>query len=148
MFLVSTCQPDQKCDHDLEEEHHHHGDILQTSLLDGHRRLGYKILAGYVWTHLHCPGVDHVLKTDDNVLMDLSLVVEVSREKPPEDSVIVCGSGPPHRNMKTQRSSRPGLPTPPSYPRLGSRTSVPTSSTSSLPCPASSSLEASSPRSV
>ena len=109
MFLVSTCQPDQKCEHDLEEEHHHHGDILQTSLLDGHRRLGYKILAGYVWTHLHCPGVDHVLKTDDNVVMDLSLVVEVSREKPPEDSVIVCGSGPPHRNMKTQRSSRPGM---------------------------------------
>ena len=33
--------------------------------------------------------------------MNLSLMVE--------DCVIVCGSGPPHRNMKTQRSSRPGM---------------------------------------
>ena len=108
MFLVSTCQPDQKCDHDLEEEHHHHGDILQTSLLDGHRRLGYKILAGYVWTHLHCPGVDHVLKTDDNVVMDLSLLMSVTSQPLPGNS-ITCGAGTPHRNMKTLRSDRPHM---------------------------------------
>ena len=81
IFLVSSCQPDQECGHDLEEEHHHHADILQTSLLDGHRRLGYKILAGYVWAHQHCPGVDHVAKTDDNVVLDLPLLVELSSEK-------------------------------------------------------------------
>ena len=109
MFLVSSCQPGQDCPHQLEEEHRHHGDILQTSLLDGHRRLGYKILAGYVWAHQHCPGVGHVLKTDDNVVMDLPVMVELSLERAPEDSVIVCGSGPPHRNMKTKRSSRPGM---------------------------------------
>ena len=109
MFLVSSCQPGQECEQDLEQEHHQHADILQTSLLDGHRRLGYKILAGYVWAHQHCPHVEHVLKTDDNVVMDLKLMMELSAEKRPDDRVIVCGSGPPHRNMKTKRSSRPGM---------------------------------------
>ena len=109
MFLVSSCQPGQVCRHDLEKEHDQHGDILQTSLLDGHRRLGYKILSGYVWAHLHCPAVGWVSKTDDNVEMDLSLLVELGIEKAPDDSVIVCGSGPPHRNMKTKRSAKPGM---------------------------------------
>ena len=109
MFLVSSCQPGQECEHDLEQEHHQHADILQTSLLDGHRRLGYKILTGYVWAHQHCPHVEHVLKTDDNVVMDLNLMMELTTEKRPDDRVIVCGSGPPHRNMKTKRSSRPGM---------------------------------------
>ena len=108
MFLVSSCQPGQDCPHQLEEEHRHHGDILQTSLLDGHRRLGYKILAGYVWAHQHCPGVGHVLKTDDNVVMDLPLLLSVSRH-PLADGSITCGAGTPHRNMKTLRSDRPHM---------------------------------------
>ena len=108
MFLVSSCQPGQVCRHDLEKEHDQHGDILQTSLLDGHRRLGYKILSGYVWAHLHCPAVGHVVKTDDNVEMDLSRLKEVTREEM-RDNSISCGSGTPHRNMKTLRSSRPHM---------------------------------------
>ena len=30
----------------LEQEHDDHGDILQTDIEDGHRKLGYKILTG------------------------------------------------------------------------------------------------------
>ena len=108
MFLVSSCQPGQVCRHDLEKEHDQHGDILQTSLLDGHRRLGYKILSGYVWAHLHCPAVGHVVKTDDNVEMDLSRLKEVTKQEM-RDNSISCGSGTPHRNMKTLRSSRPHM---------------------------------------
>ena len=108
VFMVSTCQPGQVCRHDVAGEQREHGDILQTSLLDGHRRLGYKVLAGYVWAHQHCPGVGHVLKTDDNVVMDLARLVELTRQPLSENS-IACGSGTPHRNMKTLRSSRPHM---------------------------------------
>ena len=109
VFMVSTCQPGQVCRHDVAGEQREHGDILQTSLLDGHRRLGYKVLAGYVWAHQHCPGVGHVLKTDDNVVMDLARLVELGQQKESDPTKIVCGSGPPHRNMKTKRSDRPRM---------------------------------------
>ena len=55
----------------LEEEQEQHADLLQADLADGHRRLGYKILTGYVWSYLHCPHVKLVAKTDDNVILDL-----------------------------------------------------------------------------
>ena len=35
------------------------------------RKLGYKILSGYVWSYLHCSSVKYVAKTDDNVVLDL-----------------------------------------------------------------------------
>ena len=99
VFLVSSCDT---CSHDLTREHADHGDIVHTSLADGHRRLGYKILSGYIWTYENCDQVEHVVKTDDNVVMDMSQLMSLSQNKLPENT-IVCGSGTPHRNMKTLR---------------------------------------------
>ena len=100
VFLVSTCV--NNCEHDLVSEHNQHQDIVHTSLLDGHRRLGYKILSGYIWTYLNCPHVGHVVKTDDNVVMDMTSLLRMTKTNMPEDS-ITCGSGTPHRNMKVLR---------------------------------------------
>ena len=42
VFLVSMDKTDD--DHErLYEDHSHHGDIVESSLTDGHRMLGYKI---------------------------------------------------------------------------------------------------------
>ena len=107
VFMVSTCQPGQVCRHDVAGEQREHGDILQTSLLDGHRRLGYKILTGYVWSYLWCGEVAMVGKTDDNVVLDLETLVntQVGGEAGVGRRVL-CGSGTPHRNMKPLRSDR------------------------------------------
>ena len=99
VFLISSCD---KCTHDLVQEHADHADIVHTTLADGHRRQGYKILSGYIWTYQHCDQVEHVVKTDDNVVMDMSQLMTLSQSKLPENT-IVCGSGTPHRNMKTLR---------------------------------------------
>ena len=84
------------------------GDILHTSLEDGHRRLGYKILSGYIWTHLSCGEASHVVKTDDNVVMDLPALLRLAAHPLPRDSV-TCGAGTPHRNHKTLRSDKPHM---------------------------------------
>jgi len=105
VFLVSrtVTQDDQAR---LSEEHSFHGDIVQSSLPDGHRQLGYKILTGYVWVARNCPHVQAVAKTDDNVYLDIiSLMERLNERKGLQDSIL-CGSGPPHRNMKTLRSER------------------------------------------
>ena len=108
VFLVSSCARGAKCEADLAREHDLHGDILHTSLEDGHRRLGYKILSGYIWTHLSCGEASHVVKTDDNVVMDLPALLRLAAHPLPGDSV-TCGAGTPHRNHKTLRSDKPHM---------------------------------------
>ena len=102
VFLVSTCPRGARCEAELDKEHSLHGDILHTSLEDGHRRLGYKILSGYIWNHLSCGGTSHVVKTDDNVLMDLPALLRLASHPLPDNS-LTCGAGTPHRNHKTLR---------------------------------------------
>ena len=110
VFLVSSCPRGARCEADLDREHDLHGDILHTSLEDGHRRLGYKILSGYIWTHLSCGEASHVVKTDDNVLMDLPALLSATLSPGRPDGLsVLCGCGPPHRNMKTLRSSSPRM---------------------------------------
>ena len=106
VFLVSSCS---HCHHDLVSEHDQHADIVTTSLEDGHRRLGYKILSGYIWAGTHCPQVRSTVKTDDNVVLDLSTLVSTLADHHVGDDVVVCGCGPPHRNMKTKRSEKPRM---------------------------------------
>lgn len=103
VFLVSTCVVN--CDHDLVSEHEQYDDIVHSSLRDGHRRLGYKILSGYIWAYLNCPEAKYVLKTDDNVVMDLSLLISttITSKTYLDDDTILCGSGPPHRNQRSIR---------------------------------------------
>ena len=108
VFLVSSCARGARCEADLAREHGLHGDILHTSLEDGHRRLGYKILSGYIWTHLSCSEASHVVKTDDNVVMDLPALLRLATHPLPRDSV-TCGAGTPHRNHKTLRSDKPHM---------------------------------------
>ena len=108
VFLVSSCARGARCEADLAREHGLHGDILHTSLEDGHRRLGYKILSGYIWTHLSCGEASHVVKTDDNVVMDLPALLRLAAHPLPGDSV-TCGAGTPHRNHKTLRSDKPHM---------------------------------------
>ena len=110
VFLVSSCTRGGRCGAKLYREHGLYGDILHTSLEDGHRRLGYKILSGYIWTHLSCGGASHVVKTDDNIILDLPGLVSASLAPgPPLDLNVLCGCGPPHRNMKTMRNSSPRM---------------------------------------
>ena len=108
VFLVSrgVTEEDEKM---LSEEHSLHGDIVQSSLPDGHRKLGYKILTGYVWTVRNCHHARAVAKTDDNVYLDMPLLLHLLEQRKMAENTIACGSGTPHRNMKTLRSSGPHM---------------------------------------
>ena len=108
LFLVSLSGVG-KVDQSVVEEHGKYKDILQSTLPDGHRKLGYKILTGYVWAALNCPNVGAVGKTDDNAELDIKGLMERLEESGKLMNEIACGSGTPHRNMKTLRSSTPHM---------------------------------------
>ena len=108
VFLVSSPVTESDADR-LSSEHSSHEDIVQSSLPDGHRLLGYKILTGYVWVYTHCRHVQAVAKTDDNVYLDMINLLDLLNERKLQENSIVCGSGTPHRNMKTLRSANPHM---------------------------------------
>ena len=74
VFLVAETEGEQQQAR-LEEEQARHEDIVQVGVADGHRLLGYKILAGHVWAFQHCRDVRHVAKSDDNVVVDMEGLV-------------------------------------------------------------------------
>ena len=61
----------------LEEESRIFGDIIQCDVEDGHRRLGYKILCGHIWSYQHCAGARHVIQSDDSVIIDTDKMVNI-----------------------------------------------------------------------
>jgi len=93
---------------DLLQEHRMFGDVVQSSVADGHRLLAYKLLMGYVWTYNECSHVPHVAKTDDNVMMNVTHLMNVlNSRQDSEKQFIACSV--PSRNIATGRSSRPHM---------------------------------------
>lgn len=108
VFLVAQTEEELQ-QTSLEAEQVQHGDIVQVGVTDGHRLLGYKILAGHVWAFQHCQTVRHVAKSDDNVELDMEGLVSSLQARKEEDweDVITCPTV--SYNMKVIRSSSGGM---------------------------------------
>ncbi|XP_055988436.1 beta-1,3-galactosyltransferase 4 [Sorex fumeus] len=64
----------------LEQESAAKGDILQAAFLDTYRNLTLKTLSGLNWADKHCPAARYILKTDDDVFVNVpELVSELVR---------------------------------------------------------------------
>ena len=107
VFLVAKPKMEE-IQKDLDNENVDHGDIVQTSVVDGHRKLGYKILSGYVWAYRHCQNVKFVAKSDDNVFLDLDgLLTALKERNSNSQNYIACTT--PNRNSLTLRAEHPHM---------------------------------------
>uniref|UniRef100_A0A452EG18 Hexosyltransferase n=1 Tax=Capra hircus TaxID=9925 RepID=A0A452EG18_CAPHI len=65
---------------DLVWESAAHGDIMQAAFQDSYRNLTLKTLSGLSWADRHCPTARYILKTDDDVFVNVpELVSELVR---------------------------------------------------------------------
>ena len=55
----------------LEEENGKHSDLVQGDFLDTYHNLSYKAVMGYLWVAEFCSQADFVVKTDDDLFVDL-----------------------------------------------------------------------------
>ena len=55
----------------LEMESRYYGDILQANFVDSYRNLTYKAMLGLKWTSSYCSHVPFVLKTDDDMFVNV-----------------------------------------------------------------------------
>ena len=73
MFIIALTEDKTE---EVLMESESQGDILFPSLRDGHERLSYKVMAGYVWSYNNCRDVRFVGKTDDNAVLDLPRLLD------------------------------------------------------------------------
>nr|XP_018902208.1 PREDICTED: beta-1,3-galactosyltransferase 5 [Bemisia tabaci]XP_018902209.1 PREDICTED: beta-1,3-galactosyltransferase 5 [Bemisia tabaci] len=55
----------------IETENSLHHDIVQGNFIDSYRNLTYKHVMGFKWASYHCPGAKYLLKTDDDVFVNV-----------------------------------------------------------------------------
>lgn len=60
----------------LEEENKVHGDFIQGRFLDTYRNVTYKHVMVFKYAIYHCPQAKYVLKTDDDVFVNVPAMVE------------------------------------------------------------------------
>lgn len=67
----------------LDLEAHEYGDLVQEDFLDAYRNLTYKGVSALRWVSLFCPSAVFLLKTDDDILVDIvSLVADLKKRYP------------------------------------------------------------------
>ncbi|XP_048203939.1 beta-1,3-galactosyltransferase 4 [Perognathus longimembris pacificus] len=85
LFLLG--EPDPQQGSDLARESEAKRDILQAAFQDSYRNLTLKTLSGLNWAAKHCPAARYVLKTDDDVYVNVPELV----------SELILRGGPPER---------------------------------------------------
>ena len=68
IFLLGTAEKYQT---QLEAEQRVHDDIVQATVPDSYDTLSYKSLFGFLWIYLKCSEARYIIKTDDDVSLDL-----------------------------------------------------------------------------
>ena len=63
----------------LEEESSKHGDLVQGDFLDTYHNLSYKATMGNLWVAEFCSQAQFVVKTDDDMYVDLYEVHTLTR---------------------------------------------------------------------
>ena len=69
-FLLGRPE-DEKKQEMLQEENEKHRDIVQGDFLDTYHNLSYKAIMGHLWVSEFCDQAEFVVKTDDDVFIDL-----------------------------------------------------------------------------
>ncbi|XP_037033177.1 beta-1,3-galactosyltransferase 1-like [Bradysia coprophila] len=78
VFLLGTDPTgNDELDLSLRDEYRQYGDMVMGNFVDSYKNLTYKHLMGYKWVMSFCSDAKLVLKTDDDMFVDIFQLVEV-----------------------------------------------------------------------
>ena len=75
-LLGSTAKPEPGLEREIAEEGAEHGDIVREDFLDTYQNLTLKTLAGVKWAGQWCHQAEFVMKTDDDMYVNLETMME------------------------------------------------------------------------
>ena len=76
----------------IEEEHLHHGDIVQGDFVESYHNLSYKHVMGLKYAVHYCHQARFVLKMDDDIVVDLFRILQLLKTSKVEGSLKIAGS--------------------------------------------------------
>lgn len=78
VFLLATLPPSHEVSQSaLSNEHDRYHDLVQGSFLESYRNLTYKHIMGLKWVLETCPNIKYIIKSDDDILIDMYRLVEL-----------------------------------------------------------------------
>ena len=75
----------------LEKESRQHGDIVQEDFVDSYRNLTLKSVAMLKWVNLHCSSATFVLKSDDDMYVNVTNLLSALRRERESRPAFVLG---------------------------------------------------------
>ena len=79
MKRLQYATDDTKLQKSISEESSAHGDIVQGEFLDTYHNLSYKAIMGNLWVSEFCEQAEFVVKTDDDIFVDMFEVYSYTR---------------------------------------------------------------------
>nr|CAI5819043.1 unnamed protein product [Callosobruchus analis] len=79
VFMVVGSVSSTELQKTLEEENRKYGDFVQGSFLDTYRNITYKHVMALKYTIYHCPQAKYILKTDDDVFVNMPAMINFLR---------------------------------------------------------------------
>jgi len=88
LFLLGQGQDGQ---HAIDEEAAEFGDILQEDFKDAYHNLTLKTIGGLKWSSIFCPQAEFVMKTDDDIFVNVPLLLNsLQSESIFKESLVGC----------------------------------------------------------
>ena len=105
MLFVFGTHPNKIENQKIQNESYKYGDIIQGSFREDYKNMTLKSLLGLKWVATHCPHVKYILKSDDDMLINIPYLLELLDNQPLERTII----GPYCPHSKVLRSGKWGL---------------------------------------
>ena len=74
----------------IEHENQLYGDLVQGDFLDTYRNLTYKTVLGHMWVSNFCNQAEFVVKTDDEIYVDLYGMYALTRKFVKDKVKLMC----------------------------------------------------------
>lgn len=111
VFLLG--KGDEQTQYLILHEGYRYGDLVQINLTESFRNLGRKSVAGLQWSKLYCKNADFVMKTDDDILVYITNLMDAINNAPNPDSLLMCHENRMRKILRKELLDQVALP--PSY---------------------------------
>lgn len=94
LFLLGSQREDmveEGIEQEIGEEWEQYGDIVREDFVDSYKNLTLKTLGGMKWAAIYCPAAQWVMKTDDDMYVNLPLLREHLNKEHPHPSRLITG---------------------------------------------------------
>jgi hypothetical protein len=96
-FVLGITPTEPALQEQIDQESTEYGDIIQEDFVDAYRNMTYKSICGFRWATTFCDNAKYIVKTDDDVLIDMFLLLKMLRSndnstswKAPKEGFLMC----------------------------------------------------------